>query len=296
MTRTYRGISVFALCLGILSGLSPSIVLAKSADYGPAESIRETRHDSLLLLAHQWLTSGELSTVIESVVTDGKTAVVQWRAGSRRRGVIVLLRQDGRWTWRAGALTVDYPDGYWSKVGPGEGDLCFQGATQSPTVDDLQRSGFIDADFAKILVGRLKVYKQTKHPTPAPVEACDSFGIYLTDTTNSYDATFTGGQQNLDKTLGLRRYDGCEHSIYGFSLVNIADVSYTTPANGELTVWFPYVLQTDRHYQLKLVGAGPDRTIAGDLHDNALDFVLPQYVLPISASVNGCVQAASSTN
>lgn len=267
---------------------------ATTSDFGEANAVREIRRDSALLLAHG-LAYDKVSPVIESVVTDGATAVVQWRAGAHDRGVIVLQRSADKWKWRAAAATADYPDFYWSKMAaPGNTvDVCGETETHSPTVDDLQREGLIDAEFAKVLGDRLKVFSMPHHPTPAPIPACDDFGVHLNDTSKGFDATFSTGEQYLDQTLTLAYREGCEQSLYGFSLRNAGGSTFTMKTGGKLTIWFPYVLSPDQRYELRLAGGGPDRTIDGAMNDNSLAFSLPEYALPASAEIKGCVRVAA---
>jgi hypothetical protein len=76
-------------------------------------------------------------------------------------------------------------------------------------------------------------------------------------------------------------------TLYDFEVLTDA----TTPlpvAGGTLDVWFPFVLDPDRHYALTLDAAGVG--IPGTLHDNTLTFVLPKFAVPAGRSVRGEIE------
>jgi hypothetical protein len=114
-------------------------------DDGPHDAVAAIRHDLPILLANALAASQVRSAAVTQwVVTDGRQAVAEWRAG-QHRGVVVLRFRTGRWWWLGAASSDSADDGTWSRMrAPGTFlSLCEGSHRGPPSAHDLLVQGFI---------------------------------------------------------------------------------------------------------------------------------------------------------
>jgi hypothetical protein len=263
---------------------------ALAADYGPPSSVAALKQDVPRLLAASL--GADRAALVDMIYTDGTHAVVTWHAGNAR-GLIVLRFNRATWWWVAGAATVNSRSGYWTPLSsPGE-DVTDCGASRSgsPTVNEILASGFISESFAR---GLDQYYKplQVAVAKDRPVTSCDYPPPY-SDTNDGYDASLItkGASEWASIRGGAPPKDQMPPVYYTFTLSNHSSLQANIEAASTLRIWFPFVIDNNERYTLRLRVANEDiYQIIGIESANTLSFTLPQISLVAGRDVRGEIE------
>lgn len=283
MKSLYPRLLFLAVLAAALSSLP---AFASDADEGPPNAIVGVRHDLPLLLADA-LAQYDVRpiAVIEWVVTDGRQAVAEWRAGSRR-GVVVLRFQSGKWWWRGAASHDPAYGNTWSKMdAPGRDlGLCSGSHLGPPSAHDLLVQGFISGSLAARVSARLEPVPQT---ATTAISFCDSFGMYEGSVEGGYDAGFFHPRNELSWQFAFNGHGPTGWQLptmpgsklyYVFTMSTTTQAAVRFAAKSTLDVWFPFVLDSSRLYMLRINHVIPEIEVApSSTRNNVLHFVLPPF-------------------
>jgi hypothetical protein len=238
---------------GFITGNSCLIGIALANDRGPAGADAQIRHDLPLLLAAS-LGSHRSNLVVDWVVIDKEGAVAAWHA-SGNRGVTVLRLREGRWWWRAAAVTTPDSSGSWTQMqAPGDGlSPCFANNPGPPSVYDLVEQGFINETLAADLSGQLKAASSKSFV----YHECFPDVRYVRDVGVSYDAVLYD-MESLPARPVLRGHiperwhkpdvaGAKAYYVFDLSVATAEPLMFRTDSTS-LTIWFPYVLPTNARY------------------------------------------------
>lgn len=137
-------------------------------------------------------------------------------------------------------------------------------------------------------------------PTPQSgaiaIALCDSFGWSEGSTAGGYDADFDHPKdpQSGSFTLDGRRPAAWQRPVSpGSELYYVFTMSAGTPAAARFTagstldVWFPFVIDSKKHYTLIVRHVVPEFEVKSSPVNNALHFRLPAFEIPQGSTAQG---------
>lgn len=299
--------ALLAFLAVFISGANSFPAFALGSDDGPSHAVAAVRRDLPILLADSLATyEVRALPVVDWVVTDGRQAVAEWRAG-KMRGVVVLRFRSGRWWWRGAASTsIDREAGRtwtWLSVPGRDLSLCGGSELGPPSARDLFRRGFIDKSLTARLSERLGPTPQTGR---IEVATCDWFGCKAQSTEGGYDANFDGGfpeSTDPSQSCGMKGSgpaDWQRPATPGSTLYYVFALAAQNPSAAKLSagstfdVWFPFVLDTKKVYTLRISHIVPEVQVPPkSSKNNVLHFVLPAFRILEGNTAQGEIDAQS---
>lgn len=276
--------AAFTMITMVVSTTQYAVPNARVADFGPSASISEIKLDVPLLLE---ASLGKRSPLVNMVYTDGKEAVVTWHRGGAR-GLIVLQLKRDRWWWLAASATVNSRWSYWTPLSsPGEEVTeCGAKKRHGPTADEILSRGFISSSFAQGLAQHLKM---TQGSPDGPAASCDYPPYEIAG--GGYDASLASSSslEGLDALGGAPPEDQMPPLYYEFTFTTHSAVPVKVEAGTILRIWFPFVVNEQNRYTLRISGTDEDIHPVGGLADNTLSFALPALSLLAGGKVHGAI-------
>lgn len=285
LTRTF--ILVLLLCATICGGGK-----ALSDGGGPPSNrlFNLLRQDAVVLISSNL--NSKQRVHLDHTFSMSPEAVVVWHT-SNAKGLVVLRFRRGKWWWLAASSTTDPGFGYWSKLAsPGESIAeCFGEETSSPSAKQLVTAGFTTQAFYELLRHELPVFRPAIAPNQ-PRALCEDSSL-TTDLTDGYDAWFLPPSVFGSVVLKGGAPPASETTTkFEFTLAVDAPGGRAVSRDKTLHIWFPFVLDSHKQYELLLVDGSNklEPSFARDVN-NALEFKLPTRRLDPKLTLSGKVVA-----
>jgi len=255
-----HGMGIFRATIAALIVTLAWTAIVRADDYGPHPRIREIRAALPILLA-----TTMPGATVPGVVIVGDTAVASWTSGTKS-GFATLDYRNARW-WMTRETT--YPL------------ACIERGSMLPPMRESIAQ--IAADHLPGITGVCGTIDDPPPSIAGNVPAPFGDG-YRTWWRSSVGLEFANphGRAPTDAEMS----GPGANSIYYF-YANAGPQPTKFPAS-TLTVWCPFVLDTDVHYIIEFAGAdGRLGPIRATLNNNTLTFELPAFTAPANADLRG---------